>query len=730
MRVQFGRFTLDSSTRELFRGADELHLSPKAFHLLLALIEERPKAISKHDLRERLWPSTFVSETNLAGLIAELRATLQDDAKEPRFIRTVYAFGYSFSGEAHEQPAIVREHGHLADRAAAEGLSHPEYVPALAEDEAAERDSQRTAQRLEESRLLWRVVAVAAAALATLAIGAALWSHAQNHPADRSDWVQLTKLPDSVSQPALSPDGRMLAFIRGYSTFLSAGQVYLKILPDGVPKQLTQDSYLKMSPAFSPDGARIAYTTVDQQFSWDTWVVPVLGGAPRLLLRNASGLVWTGPRQVLFSEIKMGVHMGLVTAEETRIGARDVYLPADEPAMAHRSYLSPDGKWVLLVEMDQDHLWLPCRVVPLEGSSPGHQVGPTQGGCTVAAWSPDGQWMYFTANPDGANHIWRQRFSDGQLEQMTSGPTEEEGIAIAQDGRSFVTAVALQNTSLWVHDARGERQVSLEGNGDNPKFTPDGKKLCYLIVREAPSKFGFYKDGSGELRVADLESGRSEPMVRGLSVLDYDISADGHEVVMWTTDRDGKNRLWLCPFDRTSPPRQIPDVEGAQPRFGPSGEIFFRRLEGRSTFVYRVRPDGTGLRKALAQPVLILTGVSRDGRWIEGWAPLPGNGPPANQAFPLDGRPPILIGTFVKLRWSHDGRSWFLTGGQTYVIPLLPGEDLPRIPVGGLHSDEEIARLPGARRIDAQGVVPGPSADVYAFYRGTIQRNLYRIPIH
>ena len=63
--------------------------------------------------------------------------------------------------------------------------------------------------------------------------------------------------------------------------------------------------------------------------------------------------------------------MGIVAAEESRIGARDVYLPADEPAMAHRSYSSPDGKSVLLVEMDQDHLWLPCRVVPMDGSTLG-----------------------------------------------------------------------------------------------------------------------------------------------------------------------------------------------------------------------------------------------------------------------------------------------------------------------------------------------------------------------
>jgi eukaryotic-like serine/threonine-protein kinase len=421
--------------------------------------------------------------------------------------------------------------------------------------------------------------------------------------------------------------------------------------------------------------------------------------------------------------------MGIVTAEESRAGHRDIYFPPDELSMAHRSYLSPDGKWVLLVEMDIDHLWEPCRVVSAGGSSSGFEVGPPGGGCTFGAWSPDGKWIYLTSNAVGGNHIWRQRFPNGQPEQVTSGPTEEEGIAMAPDGRSFVTAMALQSTSLWVHDIQGERQIVIEGNPAQPRFTPDGQKLLCRMVRESPSEFGFFRD-LGEVRVVDLKSGRSEPLVRGFQALDYDISADGRQVVMETADRDGKPRLWLTPLDRSSAPRQIPNIEGGSPRFGPDGDILFRAAAGTSPaeravkYLYRVHPDGTGVRKALETPIGMVGSVSPDRQWITAYPPLG-----ILNAFPLNkGAPvPLVASDFGWL----PGAVWFATLDEksTYIVPLAPGQILPRIPAGGFHSDEELARIPGARKVDAQPLAPGPSPDVYAFYRGATQRNLYRIPV-
>jgi DNA-binding winged helix-turn-helix (wHTH) protein len=102
VQFRFEPFTLDADTRQLLRGGDAIHISPKAFELLKALVEARPRAISKADLHESLWPDTFVSDANLAILIREIRSALGDDARAPRFVRTLHGFGYAFSGTAVE----------------------------------------------------------------------------------------------------------------------------------------------------------------------------------------------------------------------------------------------------------------------------------------------------------------------------------------------------------------------------------------------------------------------------------------------------------------------------------------------------------------------------------------------------------------------------------------------------------------------------------------------------
>jgi DNA-binding winged helix-turn-helix (wHTH) protein len=103
MRVSFGDCVLDLERRQLIRADRDVHLTPKALDLLALLVAARPRAVAKTEIRDRLWPGTFVSESNLTTLVTELRAALGDAARSPRYLKTVPRFGYAFCGTATER---------------------------------------------------------------------------------------------------------------------------------------------------------------------------------------------------------------------------------------------------------------------------------------------------------------------------------------------------------------------------------------------------------------------------------------------------------------------------------------------------------------------------------------------------------------------------------------------------------------------------------------------------
>jgi DNA-binding winged helix-turn-helix (wHTH) protein len=103
MRISFGDCVLDLERRQLARGDRDVHLTPKALDLLALLVAERPRAVAKTEIHDRLWPGTFVAESNLTTLVTELRAAIGDAARSPRYLRTVPRYGYAFCGTVTER---------------------------------------------------------------------------------------------------------------------------------------------------------------------------------------------------------------------------------------------------------------------------------------------------------------------------------------------------------------------------------------------------------------------------------------------------------------------------------------------------------------------------------------------------------------------------------------------------------------------------------------------------
>jgi eukaryotic-like serine/threonine-protein kinase len=618
----------------------------------------------------------------------------------------------SSSGHSHKSPA--------------DPATRITQVPQLA------ADSSTTQNRVKRNVLLGTAgILLLAAAIAAFLF----YPRFGGFPAPSNEWKQLTFFTDSVVYPALSPDGRMLAFIHGDNPFFGAGQVWVKILPDGQPVELTHDASQKLSPAFSPDGSRIVYGTGPD--AWSVWEVPVLGGEPSVLMPNASSLSWVERgKRMMFSEITGGLHMVLVTTDEDRGNRREIYAPPGERGMAHNSFLSPDGKWVLVVEMSSRGDILPCRVVPFQGGGDARVVGPPNSPCLAGAWSSDSKWVYVSAANGNESHIWRQNLANGEPEQITFGPTSQDGIAMASDGKSFITAVGSRDSTEWLHDKDGDHAISSQGSASAPSFSADGKSLYYILSNG--------QEPAGELWIKDLASGKAERLLASIPIQPHSaaqapfaISHDGKQAAFATNDPNGHSSVWIAQTNRRSSPVRISPAGASDdsPRFLPDGDLVFRSIEGKSNFLYRMKSDGTGRRKIIPQPILDLVTLSPDGRWFV--SAVPSNDSehtPVVSAFAVDGSSSIpLCQSYCHFTWDVTGEFVYVSlesaalKQRTYVFPVQRGTGLPRLPPGGVARLEDMVNAKPVAILRKLNSAANPT--LYAYTVENTHRNLYRVPL-
>lgn len=282
-----------------------------------------------------------------------------------------------------------------------------------------------------------------------------------------------------------------------------------------------------------------------------------------------------------------------------------------------------------------------------------------------------------TAHENGDTDFMERPASDP--EQLTSGATEEEGIAVAPDGSSLITSSGLRQSTIWVREHQ-ERQVSSEGFAQNPQFSPDGKKLYYLMQPHGVS--GAF--ASGELWVVDLAKNRIQRLLPDTLVTGYDISFDDSEVAYSVRDDNGRSQLWAASLDFKFPPREFASTANEdQPHWDRTNHFYFRATEGKVNYLYRMNADGSGRTKVIADPILEFYSISPDARWA---AVATGSPSPRLGAIPLGGGSPVsFCSTYCVPDWSRDGRTlsvvaYGMEGVKTYVLPVLKTTGLPALP--------------------------------------------------
>ncbi|MFI5068418.1 MAG: winged helix-turn-helix domain-containing protein, partial [Streptosporangiales bacterium] len=238
---------------DLFRvekSGQALPLEPKAIRVLVFLLENRDRAVSKDELLQAVWQDTFVTDNALTRVIAQLRKTLGDNAREARYIETVATLGYRFAAEVRVDDVPV-----------------------------AARQLPRWAFPLAAG-----VILVAAAA------AAALWTVRTRPPRVNSirHLEQLTRTDSWDVSPSFSPDGSAIVYASDRSgTF----QIYVRPLAAGGRElQLTSDDRQNVQPDWSPDGRYVAYHAIGAH---GIFTVPALGGTPVRLTAFGSQPAWS-----------------------------------------------------------------------------------------------------------------------------------------------------------------------------------------------------------------------------------------------------------------------------------------------------------------------------------------------------------------------------------------------------------------------------------------------------
>jgi Tol biopolymer transport system component/DNA-binding winged helix-turn-helix (wHTH) protein len=584
----------------IVKAGEVLPVEPKAFRVLIFLLRNPHRLITKDELLDAVWNDCAVSENSLTRSIALLRRLLGDDTHEPRYIATVPTVGYRFlcdvevaedgfggldaidrhrpnSGEGFE--SFRRTNG-------VQGGSQNQHIQSAGAVEVEEnvKPTPRAGARL-------LVPGLVAAALVILLMGflfrRAVSNRAPGHgvqsanaaaASSRMRIVPLTSLPGWVQSPDFSPDGEKVAFLWDGENPVR-GDVYVQLVGSERPLRLTRTSRgFICCESWSPDGRQIAFGRCDDN-GGGVFLVPALGGPERKLtdvvcpLGDAGYPTWIadgrslvladrctpdGPRGIVVFSLETGEKRCLTTPP----------LYSDQGDFSPT--LSPDGKTVAFLRSSSGGM-PEIYTVALTGGNP-RQITPDGTSPWSAMWSSDGQHIIFNSARSGLSRVWRIPAAGGVIDPETvypgTGTLSHDGrrLAYVDAPRFFQGSVAISRVAL--SSAGGQvvsqnRIIASDRENNSPQLSPDGQQIIFQSGR----------------------TGRYE---------------------IWRSDADGSNPLQMTFFDNGF---------SGTPRWSPDGKwIAFDHHHATHSQIYLIDSEGRNMHTVTAGNYEnVVPGWSRDG---------------------------------------------------------------------------------------------------------------------
>lgn len=619
-QYQFGPFTLDPVNRLLMQEDKPVTLPPRVIDTLLLLVENAGRVLTKEELLAAVWPDCFVEEGNLTQAVFQLRKALGESGSKQQYIETIPKRGYRFVAElrvvtaADEPRTLAVTEAPLPET---NGAVAP-FVPAPVRDTPAKVNFISGKKRL-------------AAMLIVLALTIVVFGvfHFKNKlPFFRSAKpsfaeLRFTKLTTSgtASLPALSPDGRYVAYVN-----MTHGQQSLWIQPLS-----SSDNVQLVPPAaagyhgvtFARDGQFIYFVKAERgQAVAALFKIPLVGGTPRKVLEDVNSPITFAPdgkRFAFVRRVPKQREFVLLTAAADGTDERPMTTRREPQFLSlYGAAWSPDGRTIAYPAGERSAGVQHEGVMTLEVANGKETALSRQRWAWIGqvAWDKDGSGVLFDAWERGgsvySDQLRHLSFPDGELSPVTNDLLSYNYVSVAARTGAMVTTRAERSSRLWIgNPSRTEQSVQLKsGFGENYSeefglnWAPDGRIVYGSQAAGNPDIWIAKPDGSAPTQLTfdpatdilpaatadgrhlvfvsnragqnnlwrmDLDGANPKQLTHGAGEAWFSLSADSQWVIYPTTDKEGKGALWRVSIDGGEPALWL-EQEWIKPVISPDGQ--------------------------------------------------------------------------------------------------------------------------------------------------------------
>jgi Tol biopolymer transport system component/DNA-binding winged helix-turn-helix (wHTH) protein len=698
----FDSFRVDTAKSVLLENDGLVSLTPKAFELLLVLVQRPGRVLKKDELLELVWPNTFVDENNLPRTISALRKALGEDPTEHKYIVTVPGQGYRFVADVREIEAQDAEINQPPLELFTHLTAQTNHTVNGHQDVANSRTSEVWSHR----------VGLIAGAIA-LALGGAVIAYLvfRSSPpsaqlsSQRKLW-QLTFEPGLEIEPAWSPDSRFVAFSSDQSGNFD---IWVRSLGEGNSIQVTKSAAHDWQPDWSPDGQSLVFRS--EREGGGLFIVPALGGNERKLCGFGYRPRWSpdGSQILFYTSPFPGVAKSKFYVMSPNGGNPQEVLTdfTSEFAFPLRVAWHPDGHHISVWGNHLKLGWSFWTVSIEDGGAVQSQIDSRvtaqfrEAAITFAdfVWLPSGQGVIFEGEAQGVRNLWKikvdpktMRWADGP-ERLTTGAGKDTDIILSPDGRKLAFSIRNERNRLWTFPfdpvsglVKGNGQpITVSGSSAlQPGLSRDGKLLVFRKQRGTKE----------ELWAKSLDSGEETLLAPAddFSLTNPIWSHDGSQLIFIRTNPSKLGQTEIAPqLDRTLALRIFGGSDEqviTSPMHGklsptdwtPDGKFILASSDWKTPervalclFSLNAAPNAeTQMQVIASHPDYNLWQgrFSPDGRWISFNAYKATDGAVSTvYVVPASGGPwiPITEGKYWddKPRWSPDGKTIYFTSNRS-----------------------------------------------------------------